>query len=261
MMFHSRRDAMALLAASLAGATYLGRASRAAAFAGEGLKVATNQLVPFELQGTQGSLASLASEVAEYSVQRVGKSVPAVWLRGRGGQAWLVAVDSRDVLPRFEVFTLSVDTLDELQARWKQWKAPPLPDNMPENLRVLMTTKPAMPTPPPDFEAWPFTSWRTQVLRRAEFIVENVSDVQTFGENPNLQSAARPMKVPPEASASCEVAVGLLFTSPDGKRLLMGVDWMPLNMVVTEVAAEIDEYLVPCDAIDLSTYLDGRAVG
>jgi hypothetical protein len=67
--------------------------------------------------------------------------------------------------------------------------------------------------------------------------------------------------VPSEAAASVEVAVGLLFVGPNGKRLLMGVDWMPLNMIVTDVVAEIDEYLAPCEAIDLNAYLERRAAG
>ena len=221
----------------------------------------TTLLPPFELQGSQASLAGLAIDVADYSVQRMGKSIHAVWLRGRDGQVRFISVDSRDALPRFEVFTLGVDTLDELKARWRHWEAPPLLDGVPEHLRTLMTTKPATPTPPTTFEAWPFTSWRTQVLRRAEFIVENVSNVPTFGENPSLQSAARPASVPSEAAASVEVAVGLLFVGPNGKRLLMGVDWMPLNMIVTDVVAEIDEYLAPCEAIDLNAYLERRAAG
>jgi hypothetical protein len=261
LMSFSRRDTLGLLSVTIAGAAIWGRADSAAASTVGALSVETKQLAPFELQGKQASLASLADDVAEYSVQRMGKSVSAVWLRGRDGQVWFVTVDSRDALPRFEVFTLGIDTLDELQTRWREWKAPQLPDDMPEGLRALMMTRPAMPTPPPTFDAWPFTSWRTQVLRRAEFIIEDVSDVPTFGENPNMQSATRPMAVPSEASASCVVAVGFLFTGANGKRLLMGVDWMPLNMVVTDVAAEIDEYLAPCEAVDLDVYLDRRAAG
>lgn len=223
--------------------------------------MATKRLPPFELQGTPAVLTSLAQNVAEYSVQRLDKSVFAVWLRGRGGQVRFVSVDQRDALPMFEVFTLGILTLAELQTRWRQWKAPSLPDDMPEPLRTLMTTKPTMPMPPLVFEAWPFESWQTQVLRRAEYIIENVSDVPTVGENPNLQSAARPMTVPSKASASCDVAVGLLFTGPHGKRLLMGVDWMPLHMVVSDIKTEIDEYLVPCEMIDLGAYLERNAGG
>ena len=223
--------------------------------------MSTKHLPPFELQGTHSALVGLAVDVTEYSVQRMGKSVSAVWLRGRDGQVRFVSVDQRDALPMFEVFTLGIFTLDELQARWRKWKAPVLPDDMPEQLRGLMTTKPPMPTPPQAFQAWPFDSWRTQVLRRAEFVVENVSDVSTVGQNPNMQSATRPKSVPSEASASCEVAVGLLFIGNNSQRLLLAVDWMPLNMIVTDNDAEIDEYLAPCEAIDLNAYLGRNAGG
>jgi hypothetical protein len=98
--------------------------------------------------------------------------------------------------------------------------------------------------------------WRTQVLRRAEFIVEDAAVEGTFGNNPNAQSASRPDSVPVEASASCEVAAGVLFTGSDGRRLLIGVDWLPMNLVISDVATEIDAYLEPCDAVDLSVYLE-----
>jgi hypothetical protein len=169
-----------------------------------------------------------------------------------------MSVDGRDALPMFEVFTLRLATLKELQDRWHDWKAPPLPADMPDQLRALMTTKPPMPASPTIFDTWPFPSWRTQVLRRAEFIIENVPVADTVGDHPNSQSASRPMAVPAEASASCEVTVGLLFTGPDGRRLLMGVDWMPYSMVVTDQSEEIDEYLAPCEATDLDVYLDRR---
>lgn len=68
------------------------------------------------------------------------------------------------------------------------------------------------------------------------------------------------MKVPPEASATCEVAAGILFfTGRNGNRLLMGVDWLPQNMVVTAAPAKIDEYLPPYERFE--TYrLSGAAL-
>jgi hypothetical protein len=208
-----------------------------------------------ELQGTHSAIAGLAVDVAEYSVQRMGKSASAVWLRGGDGEVRFVSVHGQDALPMFEVFTLGILTLDDLQARWKDWKAPSLPEDMPEQLRTLMTTKPPMPTPPQEFKAWPFRSWRTQVLRRAEFIVEEVQDVPTFGQNANMQSATRPKSVPSEAAASCEVAVGLLFTGTNSQRFMLSVDSMPLDMLVTDNAVEIDAYLAACEATNLSDYL------
>ena len=221
--------------------------------------MSTKRLPSFEIQGARDSLSSLANDVTGYAVERIGKAPHAVWLRSRDGQAKLIGVDQRDALPMFEVFTLHIATLNELQDRQRDWKAPPVPTEVPARLRVLMTTNLPMPVAPTTFEAWPFKSWRTQVLRRAEFIIKNAPVEGAFGEHPNMQSAARPMMVPSEASASCEVAVGLLFTGPDGRRLLMGVDWMPMNMVVTDQSKEIDEYIAPCEAVDLAAYLDRRS--
>ena len=216
----------------------------------------TKQLPPFDIQGTRDARAILATDVAGYAVESSGSRANGVWFCSRDGQVIWMGVDGRDALPMFEVFTLAIATLKELQDRWKDWKAPPLPDDVPDPLRALMTTKPPMPVSPTAFEDWPFPSWWTQVLRRAEFIIDDVPVACTVGEHPNMQSAARPMAVPVEASASCEVTVGLLFTGPDGGRLLMGVDWTPFGMVVTDQSKAIEEFLAPCETIDLDAYLD-----
>ena len=215
----------------------------------------TKLLPPFDLQGSRDALANLAGDVPGYAVELFGTGASAVWFRSGDGQLTSVRVDGRDALPMFEVFTLHVATLSELEDRWKDWKAPSLPEDVPETLRAFMTTKPPRPAPPANLDAWPFPTWQTEVLRRAEFIIDNVPVAGTFGENPNMQSAARPAAVPAEASACCEVTVGLLFTGSDGGRLLIGVDWMPFNLVVTDQIDLIEEYLTQCVAIDLDTYL------
>ena len=172
-----------------------------------------------------------------------------------------MSVHQRDVLPMFEVFTLGIHTIEEMEAQLEAWKSPFQSDEIPESMRALLLAKPKMPKPPATFEVWPFESWRTQALRRAEFIVENVSESRAIGNNPNAQSAAKPMAVPPEAAASCVVSVGILFTGAKGERLLIGVDWMPFNMLVTQDATLIGAYLDSCELIDLSTYLEGGFEG
>lgn len=216
----------------------------------------TKKLPPFDLQGTGDALANLASCVAGYAVEPFGTRANAVWFLSQNGQVTWMGVDGRDALPMFEVFTLHILTLNELQDRWKDWEAPTFPEDVPDPLCALMTTKPPKPVAPTTFAAWPFPSWRTQVLRRAEFIIDDVPVAGTVGEHPHMQSAARPMAVPAGASASCEVTVGLLFTGTNGGRLLMGVDWMPFNMVATDQSQEIDEYLGPCETMDLDAYLE-----
>jgi hypothetical protein len=216
----------------------------------------TKRLPSFEFQGTRASLASLAS-IRGYKAESGGGRTARIWLKGDDGQVRLLTVDQRDALPMFELFTLAVATMGELEAKLSEWKPPTtLPEGVPDWLRAIMTTRPTMPTPPTDFVAWPFDQWRTQVLRRAEFIVEDVPVGKTVGDNANLQSVARPTTVPKEASAACEVAAGVLFSSVGGERLLMGVDWMPENMVILDDRAKIDDYLNPCEAIDLSIYIE-----
>lgn len=78
----------------------------------------------------------------------------------------------------------------------------------------------------------------------------------TFGDNPVAQNASKPGEVPPDAWAARDVAVGLLFTDPEYRRFLIGVDWLPLNMVVTEDAGAIDEYVDACQTIELTRYVE-----
>lgn len=218
--------------------------------------MARRRFDPFELQASRDALAAIADGLSGYAVERIGNSALAVWLLSEGGQVWLIGVDQRDLEYKFEVFTLAIETIEEVQARWANWRPVPLPAAVPENLRQLLTSRPPMPAPPSEFFAWPFGSWRTDVLRRAEIIVEGVGVGPIFGSNPVAQDAVRPGAVPPEAGASCEVAAGLLFSGHEGGRLLMAVDWMPMNMVVEESAVEIDAFLASCEQVSLAEYLE-----
>jgi hypothetical protein len=218
----------------------------------------TKRLPPFELQGSRISFTSLLDEIASFSVSPTEQATMPVWLKTRSGDVLYMGVESRDLLPRFEVFTLSLASLDELKAKIRHWQPPEGLEGIPEPMRTIMTTCPKVPKPPEVYQDWPFETWRTQVLRRAEFIVEDVSVDGAVGENPNMQSGARPQSVPSAASASSEVTVGILFSGDDGQRLLFGVDWMPFNMVIADDEATIDAYLELCDTEDMRDHLDRR---
>lgn len=209
---------------------------------------------PFELHAARPVLLALQDDIAGYAVERIGKGASLVWVRSHAGQTWAIGVDQRDLQFKFEVFTLVIETIEAMQERIAAWKPPHLPTDIPENFRKLMSTQPAAPKPPAEFKPWPFSSWRLDVLRRAEYIIENVDPGPTFGDNPNAQAPSKPGQVPPEASASCDVAVALLFTAANNKQLLIGVDWMPFDMVVTEDNHEIDEYISPCERVPLEDY-------
>lgn len=209
---------------------------------------------PFELQASPSALQRLTSGLSGWRVERMGSHASNLWLKASDGAIWLIGVDQRNVGPMFEVFTLAMLSMAELQERWEQWQPPVLPKEVPERLRQLLTTRPPAPVAPTDFDPWPLRSWRTEVVRRAEFIVEGGDPGPTFGNNPNLQSAARPRAVPSEASAFCEVAAGLLFTGKD-RKLLLAVDWMPMNMLVLDDSAEIAKFIADCELVGMADYL------
>lgn len=217
----------------------------------------TVEFPPFELQANTSALRNLTSGLSGWRVERMGDSASNVWLRTSDGAIWLIGVDQRDLRPMFEVFTLGMLSLSDLHERWERWEPPVVPEGAPQDFRHLLTTRPAAPVAPRDFEPWPLQSWRTDVVRRAEFIVEGGDVGPTFGNNPNTQSAARPGAVPPSASAFCEVAAGVLF-SGEGRRLLLAVDWMPMNMLVVQDAAEISAFLAECELVSMADYLDSR---
>jgi hypothetical protein len=252
----SRRGVIGFVLAGLVAAT----SKRARAV---GLKQAKEpdgmpaELPPFELQASSKALQRLTDGLSGWRVERVGKSASHVWLRNSDGAVWLVGVDQRDVKPLFEVFTLDMLSMDELNEQWRRWKPPTLPQDMPESFRQLLTTRPPAPVAPTEFDSWPFRSWRTEVVRRAEFIVEIAADSSAFGDTPNTQSAVPPKGVPPEASAFCEVAAGILFTGDNGHKLLLAVDWMPMNMLVMDDAAEIDAFTSTCELVGMADYISG----
>jgi hypothetical protein len=255
-MTHSRRDLLLLLMGAFVNAAIAQGQPRQGPRRGTRMPI---EFPPFELQASTDALRQLAAGISGWRVEPIGNSVSNVWLQGADGAAWLIGVDQHDVRPMFEVFSLSMRSMAELRAQWDGWRPPALPDGIPEDLRRLVMTRPPPPAPPSDLEPWPFASWRTQVVRRAEFIVEGVDAGPTFGNNPNMQSAARPGAVPGEASAYCEVDAGILFTGDRGRRLLMAVDWMPMQMSVTEDAARIEAFLADCELVGMDPYLRRRA--
>ncbi len=252
----NRRHLMGFLVAGLAGA------SSGSACAGwlnhaEGTERMPVEFPSFELQASTSALQHLTSDISGWRVERMGNSASNVWLRTSEGEIWLVGVDQRDVRPMFEVFTLGMLSMSELHDRWERWEAPGFADSFPEGLRRLLTTRPAAPVSPTEFDPWPLRSWRTEVARRAEFILEGGDVGPTFGNNPNTQSAAHPRTVPLSASAFCEVAAGLLFTG-EGRQVLLAVDWMPMTMLVLQEASEISAFLADCELVSMADYLQSR---
>lgn len=179
-----------------------------------------------------------------------------LWFKDRAGETWAIGVDSRDLEFKFEVFTLAIETQSALAHRMKT--APPieLPADAPEWIRQWAAQPRVAPMPPETFEPWPLQSARVDVLRRAEWVIGDLQPPPpTFGDNPVARNASKPGEVPPDAWAACDVAVGVLFTDREHRRFLIGVDWLPLTMVVTKDAAAIDAYVAACEAIDMAGYV------
>lgn len=252
----NRRNLLCCLGAGLVGAASL--SGKAASPKARGLKSSPVEFAPFELQASTLALRQLTNGISGWRVERRGKMVSAVWLRTSDGTIWLLDVNQRDVRPMFEVFTLGMLSMSELRGRWERWKPPVLPAGVPDALRQLLTTRPAAPVAPTAFEAWPLRSWRTQVVRRTEFIVERADVGPTFGDNPNSQGAARPREVPRDASAFCEVAAGVLFTS-EAYSVLLAVDWMPMNMLILQDLPDIQAFIADCELVDMADYLRRRS--
>ena len=214
------------------------------------------QFPPFEFQTSAETLRAIGSELNGYALEPMDKSVSTVWLRGVGYQTWAVSAIGRDLEFMFEVFALGIEPLGTMLARWHEWRPPAVPKNAPPLFEHLLTTRPAEPKAPQDFTPWPFSSWRTDVLRRTEIIVGDADVGPTFGDNPHAQGAVPPGQIPEDASAACDVAVGLIFSGNEAGRLLIAVAWTPLRLTVTSSDTEIDLYLQTCETVSLSDYTE-----
>lgn len=211
---------------------------------------------PAELDAESGALAALGQGLTGIAIQAYGDRIHAVWLHSSGGDALSIGVSQRDLEFKFEVFPLSVLSLAGLRDRVAAWPGAPLPDDVPEPFRTLLSTPPAAPEAPAQFDPWPFDDWEVEVLRGTDYIVDiGPGGDATFGDSPNLQTTARPGHVPPEATAACEVAEGLLFTGKTGECLLIAADVMPFDLLVTQDPGVIDTRILHCERVALADYL------
>ncbi|MGQ3049486.1 MAG: hypothetical protein ACT6Q8_22715 [Niveispirillum sp.] len=205
----------------------------------------------YELQAEIEALRAIANGLTGMKVELANH----VWLGDNAGRSWLVTVQPRDLCFKFEVFSLAISSIEQLQARWREWKPPVLPTGIPEPLRSQMSVRPPEPTAPLGFDNWPFVTRQVEVLRRVEWIADLADAYPASGDNPNVQSATRAGQIPASATATCEVAVGLLFNGTQDERLLIAADWMPMNLIFTREADKIDAFLVDCNRIELRTYM------
>ena len=194
---------------------------------------------PHELQAEPRAWARLGSGLAAVVAKADSHYVRQVWLKTYQGDLIVIGVAQRDLEYKFEVFSLWIASPQALIAHdaSKGWNNPP-------------------PAPPEAFAAWPLQApWRVQVLRRTEFIIEDVPVEGALGVGPySVKDGAPPGQTPAEASASCEVAVGLLFTGANGGRLMIAADWFPETLIFTHDETEISPYVDGCEAIAAEDY-------
>ena len=178
---------------------------------------------PVALLASSHALLALARGITRYKVEYEPGNrgdVSAVWFQA--DQLYIATVEILSLADRFEVFPLAVQTptaglgpfVDAIDIR--------------------------------DLEEWPFKSWRLDVLRRMEFIVgpehlpNNAAEVGDYFRTIPAGIAA------PGSEESCLTAMGLLFTSGDGRRFLLVTDGMPGSMRVTDEEEAVQSYLRQC---------------
>ncbi|WP_353230973.1 hypothetical protein [Novosphingobium sp.] len=201
-------------------------------------------------------IASIVPMLNRYQPDHAGPRAELVWIKDSAGTAWAITANQRDLEFKFEVFSLSIENEAALKTRIETGNPLPLPDDAPDWLRTIAAVPRMAPVPPADLQPPPFQICRTDVLRRAEFIMSDVHIEEALGENPNLQTAAVPENVPSNADACCIVSVALLFTGLEGQRLLVGVDWFPLNLIMTAHPDAIDDYTADCEMIEICEYAE-----
>lgn len=213
---------------------------------------------PVELRASREALLALSEAITDFRVEELlGErgDVSAVWFQA--DQLYLVSVDIVGLAFKFEVFTLIVKTpaqmlgimqanVPQTEKAWEEMRE--------AGLAIPPMGPPVEPVPAGELAEWPFRSWRLDVLKRMEFIVdpehlpETADAVQEY-----FQSL--PAGVAPDGSEhTCVTAVGLLFTADDGGRFLLVADGMPGWMRVSDEEEVVQSYLRQCIVVPAAEY-------
>jgi hypothetical protein len=213
---------------------------------------------PVELRASPDALRALTGAITRYRVEQVpgfGEDVSAVWIDA--GQLYLVSVDIMGLAFKFEVCTLRVQTPAEalataeanrpaMEQAWAEMRAAGVP--------IPVFALPAEPSPAGPLEDWPFRSWRFDILRRKEFIIDPVHLPDDPGDRQRYFENLGQGQAPQHSEHSCTATIGLLFTSDDGRRLLIVSDGMPGFMRVTDEEDVTQAYLRTCEVVPAPEY-------
>jgi hypothetical protein len=186
----------------------------------------------------------------------VGGDVGAVWFQA--DQLYLVTVDILGLAFKFEVFTLLVKTPAEMLAIARA-NAPQMEMAWAEIKQAGLPIPPmallATPAPTGELAQWPFRSWRLDVLKSMEFIVDPEYLPKTADAVQEYLLSLPAGVAPAGSEHTCLTASGLLFTSDDGRRFLVVADGMPGMMRVTDQEDVVQSYLRQCIAVPASEYV------
>jgi len=185
---------------------------------------------PETIKAEAGDLRSLASALTGYTVSTDHGRISALWL-WRGDQApLLVTSDGRDIVFKFEVFTLAIQTPH----------SPSLPESEQEAAGHAVK--------------WPFSEWQVDVL----WIRDWSSPIEALPEEWHDDSEARLFgEVPAGAKHACLVAKALLFTGSDGCRLIIDQGEVPLDLYATTDPEFINQAISGAMLMPLDLYLEG----
>jgi len=214
---------------------------------------------PVELRADRRTLLALAAGISGYRVEEIpggSGDVCALWFQA--DQLYLVSVDTLGLAFKFEVFTLAINTPAEMLSIM-QANAPDTDRAWAEireaGIPLPMAGPPVEPAPAGPLAPWPFRAWRLDVLKRREYIVSPEYLPSTAEAMDQYLASLGPDEAPAGSEHSCLTAIGLLFTSHDGRRLLIVADGMPGLMRVTNEEEIVQSYLRQCIAVSASDYL------
>jgi len=185
---------------------------------------------PETIKAEAADLRSLTSALTGYTISADHGRISALWLWRSDQAPLLVTSDSRDIVFKFEVFTLAI-------------QAPLFPIlRESEQEAAGRAVK------------WPFSEWQVDVLWIRDWSIPvealpdgwyNSSEDRLFGE------------VPTGAEHACLVAKALLFTGAGGCRLVIDQGEMPLDLYVTTDPEFINQAIEGAMLMPLDRYLAG----
>ncbi|MEN2749967.1 hypothetical protein [Sphingomonas sp. T9W2] len=209
---------------------------------------------PEPIDAAPDDLRSLCSTLTGYGLVGTRGLTWGLWLLRGKHPPLLVTSVSRDIVFKFEVFTLALRTPEQLHTAARESR--PQMEEMVEQLKAAGAEWAAAQPLPEHFEpenvsSWPFANWRVDVLWKREWTIPLETVPDEWWKNPATHFGAAPFGF----THACLVARGLLFTGDDGSRLLISQGEMPLDLLVTRDEEQIQAELESTLAVEMTRCL------